>query len=484
MQRRTRDGNVGGDVRASDSRRGYFHRRAFAPIFRAADREKSGRAALAIVDYDPRAMTTPRSVAHRVVIIGGGFAGLNAARELANRRGVEVALVDRANHHLFQPLLYQVATGGLSPADIAAPLRGILHEARNVRVLLGDVRDFDVEKQRVLLADGELEYDTLIVASGSRTFYFGRDDWEAHAPGLKDLGDATRIRSKVLSAFERAERESEIAKRRALTTFAIVGGGPTGVELAGALAELARDTLANDFRSIDPREARVILIEGGERLLASYPPILSERAVRSLERLAVEIWLRAKVTEIDGGRVRVTRDGAPLELAAETVLWAAGVRASELGQKLAERAAATLDKQGRVHVGADFALANHPEILVVGDLAHFENASGIALPGIAPIAMQQGTHVGKLVLARLRGAKLAPFRYRDKGNMAVIGRSAAVAEIHGRTFSGYLAWLLWLFVHLMYLVGFANRVLVFFQWAWNYATHNRTARLITERSER
>jgi NADH dehydrogenase len=409
--------------------------------------------------------------------------GLIAAGVLA-RGPVDVTLVDRKNHHLFQPLLYQVATGALSPADIASPLRHVLERRRNVRVLLAEVVDFDVERRRVVLADGELPYDASIVAAGSETSYFGRDAWEASAPGLKTLEDATKIRARLLAAFERAEREPDPARRRALTTFAIVGGGPTGVELAGAVAELARDTLRNEFRAIDAREARVHLIEGGERLLPTYPPELSERALRSLQRLSVEVSTRALVTEIAADRLRVKRGEREGEIECAVVLWAAGARASPLARKLAERAGAELDRAGRVRVAADLSLPSRPEILAIGDLACALDPRGEPYPAIAPVAMQQGRYAGRAVLARLRGETPPPFRYRDRGTMAVIGRSAAVAVVAGRRFGGYAAWLLWLFVHLMYLVGFANRALVFFQWAWNYFTHNRTARLITGEPER
>ncbi len=423
-------------------------------------------------------MKTSIAAPHRVVIVGGGFGGLNAARALA-RAPVGVVVVDRRNHHLFQPLLYQVATGALSPADIASPLRHVLSLQRNARVILGEMTGLEPEARRVVLADGTVEYDTLIVAAGSKPFYFGHDGWAEHAPGLKDLEDATRMRARILGAFERAELEQDPARRAVRMNFVIVGGGPTGVELAGAVAELARDTLRNDFRSIDPRLARVILLEGADRLLLAYPPWLAERAVRSLERLGVEVWTGALVSEIDGSRIRIRRAGIEQELEAMTVLWAAGVRASELGAVLAARAGAALDRQGRVHVDERLALPGHPEILVVGDLAHREQ-DGEVLPGVAPVAMQQGSYAGRLVRARLQGRAAPPFRYRDKGSMAVIGRSAAVAFVAGRGFSGFPAWLLWLFVHLMYLVGFENRVLVLFQWAWNHLTRNRTARLITE----
>jgi NADH dehydrogenase len=423
------------------------------------------------------------SKALRVVIVGGGFGGLNVARKLGGR-ALDVTLVDRRNYHLFQPLLYQVATGSLSPADIAAPLRHVLRRHRNVRVLLAEVRDIDVARKRIVLADGaadggrEVEYDLLVVAAGSRTSYFGHDPWIERAPGLKTIEDATRIRARVLAAFEAAERVADPAQRAVWTTFVIVGAGATGVELAGALTELARDTLAHEFRAVDPRRARVILIEGAERVLNAFPADLAQRAQASLERLGVDIWTRATVVDVGAERVRVLRDGRELTIETRTVIWAAGVRSSELSTVLHERAGAQLDSGGRVLVEPDLSVRGHAEIFVIGDLAHCKHR-GEPLPGVAPVAMQQGSYVGSAILARARGAECAPFRYVDKGNMAVIGRSSAVVDLRGRHLSGFLAWMLWLFVHLMYLVGFANRLLVFLQWAWNYFTRNRTARLIT-----
>jgi NADH:ubiquinone reductase (H+-translocating) len=425
-----------------------------------------------------RMIAGPQRRPPHVVVVGGGFAGLNAARELARAPG-EVVLVARRNHHDYHPQLDQVATGALSPADIAAPLRHVLRRRRNARVLLGEVVDFAPERRAVVLADGELEYDTLVVASGSRPSYFGHDEWEADAPGLKDLEDARLIRARVLAAYERAERATEAGERRRWMTFAIVGGGATGVELAGALAELARDTLERQFRAIDSRAARIVLIEGADRILTTYRPRLSEHARRSLERLRVEVWTDAKVSAVAPGRLEVRRGERTESLEAATIVWAAGVRASELGAKLAERAGAPLDRSGRVQVAPDLTLPGRPEIFVIGDLASVAGRDGRPLPGVAPVAMQEGRYVGKAVKARLEGRDVKPFRYRDRGNMAVIGRKSAVAELRGRGFSGYWAWLLWLFVHLMYLVGFANRLLVLIQWAWNYFTHNRTARLIT-----
>ena len=424
----------------------------------------------------------PRPGPHRVVVVGGGFGGLNAAKALAGAP-VEVVLVDRRNYHLFQPLLYQVATGGLSPADIAAPLRHVLARRRNVSVLLGAAVDFDVERRELVLEDSRLGYDTLVVATGAEPSYFGHPEWESGAPGLKSIEDATRIRARVLTAFERAERAAGEQERAALLTFAIVGGGATGVELAGALAELRRDTLAGNFRRFDPRSARILLVEAGERILSSYPRELSAKAQRSLERLGVEVLTATQVTGVEAERLELERGGRRQALDAFTILWAAGVRAAPLGRSLAERTGAATDRQGRILVERDLSLPGHPEIFVIGDLAHALGRSGQPLPAVAPVAMQAGRFVGREITRRLAGKPRRAFHYRDKGNLATIGRAAAVAELGRLRFSGFPAWVLWLVVHLMYLVGFANRVLVLFQWAWYYFTHNRTARLITESRE-
>ena len=416
---------------------------------------------------------------HRVVVVGGGFGGLKAARDLS-RLAVDVTLVDRRNFHLFQPLLYQVATGALSPANIAAPIRALLKRAKNVKVLLADATGVDAERRALLLADGELPYDSLVVAAGVRHHYFGRAGWERLAPGVKSSEDATEIRRRILLAFETAERETDPSRRRALLTFVVVGGGPTGVELAGALSEIARHTLRGDFRAIDPSEARVLLLEAGERILPTYPPDLSARATRALERIAVGVRTSTLVTELSDGAVTVRRGDSGETLPAGTVLWAAGVKGSPLGASLAASAGASLDHSGRVLVGPDLALAGHPEIFVVGDLAARNDAAGRPLPGVAQVAMQQGRYVARVIGARLSGAPPPPpFRYLDFGSMATIGRGAAVADLRIARFNGFLAWLAWLFLHLMYLVQFANRLLVFVQWAWSYLTWNRSARLIT-----
>jgi len=419
-----------------------------------------------------------RESGHRVVIVGGGFGGLHAARALG-RAPVDVTLVDRRNFHLFQPLLYQVATGGLSPANIAAPIRSIVRRQRNTRVLLAEAVGIDAARRRLLLDRGELEYDTLVLATGASHHYFGRSDWEALAPGLKTVEDATEIRRRVLLAFECAERAGGKDEVQALLTFVVVGAGPTGVELAGALAEIARVTMRNDFRAIDPRRARIVLVEGLERVLPGYHPSLSAAAARSLQALGVEVRTGTRVTAIGPEHVELVRDGIPERLATHTVLWAAGVKASPLAEALAAATGAPLDRAGRVLTAPDCRVPGHPEIFVIGDMAAYTHQGGVPLPGVAQVAIQQGAYVAKLIRARLAGRTLPPFAYRDLGSLATIGRHAAVADIFGLRFAGYPAWLAWLFVHLMKLVEFQNRLLVFTQWAWSYFSYNRSARLIT-----
>jgi NADH dehydrogenase len=416
--------------------------------------------------------------AHRVVIVGGGFGGLTVARAL-RRAPVQIKLVDRRNFHLFQPLLYQVATGALSPANIAAPLRSILEWQANCEVLMGEVCGFDVAARKVLLADGELPYDTLVVAAGARHSYFGHDVWEPMAPGLKTIEDATEIRRRVLTAFEAAERESDTARRRQLLTFVIVGGGPTGVELAGALAEISRHTLKYEFRNIDPKEARIILVEAMDQILGAYPAELALKAKASLESLGVTVRTKTKVTHISADHVSLETDGTTEQVPTRTVLWAAGVQASPLAKNLAEATGASLDRAGRISVERDLSLVGHPEIFVLGDMANYAQSNGKPLPGVAPVAIQQGKFVAKRIGCRLTGRPLPEFRYRDLGNLATIGRSAAVADFGWIRCSGLIAWLMWLFIHLMNLVDFRNRVLVFLQWGWNYLTYDRSARLIT-----
>ncbi len=416
-------------------------------------------------------------VRHRVVILGGGFGGLYAAQSL-RRAPVDVTLVDRRNFHLFQPLLYQVATGALSPGEIASPLRSVLRKQKNAQVLLGEAVDLDPDRRNLILDSGPVPYDSLIVATGSRNFYFGNQHWEQCAPGLKTIEEATRIRHNILFAFEAAEREADPDKRTAWLTFVVVGAGPTGVELSGALGEIAHDTLRHDFRSIRPEQARIILLDGSPRVLPSYPEDLSRKAEQSLIHLGVQCRTNVRVTGIDEHGVRLHGPRGDEKIEAKTVIWAAGVRPSPFGEVLASRAGAKLDRNGRVTVAPDCSLPGHPEIFVIGDLAGFEQ-DGKPLPGVAQVAMQQGHYAARLIEHRLRNQTLPPFRYFDKGNLAVIGRAAAVAEIRRLHLSGLLAWLVWLFVHLMYLVEFSNRVLVFVQWGFLYLTYNRGARLIT-----
>jgi NADH dehydrogenase len=418
---------------------------------------------------------------HRVVIIGGGFGGLYAAQHLKGTP-VQVTLLDRRNFHLFQPLLYQVATGGLSPANIAAPLRGVLRRQKNAQVLLAEVVDIDVANRQVILSDGQVGYDTLVVATGARHHYFGHPEWEQLAPGLKTIEDATEIRRRVLLAFEAAEREPDPERRRTWLTFVVVGAGPTGVELAGTLGELARYTLRGDFRTIDTAQARVLLLEGTDRVLPPYPPDLSAKAADQLQRLGVTVQTGAVVTDVQPDAVTFRRGDQSERVATRTVLWGAGVQASPLGQALAAATGAALDRAGRVVVEPDLSLPGHPEIFVVGDLAHYKHQAGRPLPGVAPVAMQQGRYVANLIQRRLRGDTLPPFRYKDRGSLATIGRSAAVADLGWVRFSGFFAWTLWLFIHILYLIQFQNRLLVLVQWSWNYLLRNRAARLITGES--
>jgi NADH dehydrogenase len=415
---------------------------------------------------------------HRVVIIGGGFGGLSAVLRLA-RAGAHVTLIDRRNYHLFQPLLYQVATGALSPANIASPLRNVLHRHRNARVLLAEAVGIDVKNRRVVLSDGVVEYDTLIVATGSSHQYFGHDEWEQFAPGLKTIEDATSMRHRILLAFEAAERELNPEKRRAWLTFLIVGAGPTGVELAGALAEIANDTLRSDFRSIDPSSARIILVEATGSILPSYPRKLSAAAHRMLLRLHVAVRTSAAVTRVEQDSVTLRQGDAEETISTRTILWAAGVLASPLGRVLAEATGAPLDKAGRISVEPDLTVPGHPEIFVIGDLANFSHQTGQPLPGVAQTAIQQGAYAARTIIGRLNGRKIPPFHYFDKGNLAVVGRGAAVADLNWLKLSGFPAWLIWLFVHLLYIVQFQNRLLILLQWAWLYVTFDRSARLIT-----
>ena len=419
-------------------------------------------------------MSDVPSGAARVVIVGGGFAGLACARRLA-RAPVRVTLVDRRNHHLFQPLLYQVATAALNPGDIAAPIRGILRAQANADVVLGEVRSIDRAQRKVVLADGELAWDFLVVATGANHSYFGHDEWAPFAPGLKTVEDALAIRRRVLLAYERAEREDDPERRRAWLTFVVVGGGATGVELAGALAEIGRHSLVRDFRRIDSSQAHVVLIEAAPRLLPPFVEMLAAKAKTQLERLGAEVRVATRVTSIDGDGVTLQAGGQETRLAAKTVLWAAGVAASPLAKTLG----VPLDRAGRVPVEPTLLVTGTRDLFVAGDLAALA-VDGRPVPGVAPAAIQMGRAVAANIERALRGEPLLPFRYRDKGTLATIGRAAAVADFGKFKVSGALAWLLWLAVHIYFLIGFRNRALVLFQWAWSWVTGGRGARLITE----
>jgi NADH dehydrogenase len=412
--------------------------------------------------------------------LGGGFGGLNAAQKL-KRAPLEVTLIDRRNFHLFQPLLYQVATGSLSPGEIAAPLRGVLSKQKNTRVLLGEAADINPQAKKVILRDGAaFEYDSLIVATGSQSSYYGHDDWREWAPSLKSVEEATAIRHKILYAFERAERAASDEEAQTWLTFVIVGAGATGMELAGALAEIANETLKNDFRRINPREAKILLLEGGPRVLTSFPEDLSAKAERLVGKLGVQVRKNVMVTEIDQEGVTYKTAEGFERLAAKTVLWAGGVTANDFGRKLAERTKAEADRSGRIKVNPDLTVAGYPDVFIIGDLALSQGQNGKPLPGVAQLAIQGGAYAARAIRARVRGRKELPaFRYLNKGDMAVIGRAAAIANIFGFHLSGLLAWLTWLFVHLMYIVEFQNRVLVFVQWGFEYLTFSRGARLIT-----
>ena len=418
---------------------------------------------------------------HKVVIVGGGFGGLQAAKELA-RAPVHLTLIDRRNFHLFQPLTYQVATGALTPGEVCYPLRAIFKSHRNVRVLMGEVSGFDLEARAVQLGSDSVTYDTLIVAGGSTYAYFGHEEWHELAPEVKSLESALAMRGRILGAFEAAEREPDADHRRALLTFVVVGAGPTGVEMAGQIGELARHTLRRDFRAIDPRESRVLLVETADRVLPGFPLSLSRKAERALEHLGVTSLLGRTVIDVEGEAVTIEAAGGGAErIPARTAIWAAGVEASGLAAQLGELTGAEVDRAGRVSVGPDLTLPGHPEVLALGDMVRVRgiDGRGQALPGLAPVAMQQGRYVAELVRARLRGRSLRPFRYRDKGNLATIGRARAVADLHAIRLSGFPAWVAWLVVHLWYLVGFQNRLLVLIRWSFSFLTRGRGSRLIT-----
>jgi NADH:ubiquinone reductase (H+-translocating) len=430
----------------------------------------------------------PSEGVHRVVVIGGGFGGQQAAHKLRHAP-VEITLIDRRNFHLFQPLTYQVATGALSPGDIAYPLRGIFRRDRNIRVLMAEVAAFDLAGRQVHLrsvggvpAPDSIAYDTLIVAGGSRYSYFGHDEWSEYAAEVKSLESALMVRGRILSAFEAAEGADDPEQRAVWLTFVVVGGGPTGVEMAGQIGELARDS-SGDFRAFDSRTARILLVEAGDRLLASFPPSLSRKAKRSLERKGVTPMLHATVVDLDGESVTVEdKDGKRERIPTRTIVWAAGVTASSMAAQLGELTGAELDRAGRITVEPDLTLPGHPEVFALGDMVRVRSAKGDVrtLPGVAPVAMQQGRHAARVVRARLSGGSGSAFHYIDKGNLATIGRGSAVADIKGLKLSGFIAWLTWLFVHLWYLVGFTNRVVVYIRWSFSFFTHGRAARLITE----
>lgn len=420
------------------------------------------------------------SAKHRVVILGGGFGGLNAARAFKHA-DAEITLIDKRNFHLFQPLLYQVATGSLSPGEIAAPLRGVLRNQKNTQVLLGEAVDIDPDAKLLHLKDGaQIPYDSLIVATGSQSSYFGHDQWSECAPTLKTVEDATAIRHKILLAFEEAERANSPEECRKWLTFVIVGAGATGIELAGALAEIAHHTLRGDFRSIRPEDAKILVVDAGKRALAAFPEDLSAKAEKQLNHLGATVQTGMAVSAIDASGVTLKTSQGEQHIAAHTVIWAAGVTVSEFGKTLAKKTRSDAEKDGRIKVSANLTLPNYPDIFVLGDLAYFTDLKGKPLPGVAQVAMQGGSYAAKVIRGRISGkTEHKPFHYFDKGNLAVIGRAAAVAEVFGIHISGLLAWLVWLFIHLMYIVEFQSRILVFIEWGFLYLTYNRGARLIT-----
>jgi NADH:ubiquinone reductase (H+-translocating) len=415
---------------------------------------------------------------HKVVIVGGGFGGLYTAKALANAN-VNVTLIDKRNFHLFQPLLYQVATGTLSPADISAPLRSVFSKSKNTKVLLGEVNNIDPKAQHVVLGDELVPYDTLIVATGAKHSYFGKDNWQEFAPGLKTVEDAIEMRRRIFSAFEAAEKATDPEKRRAFLTFVIVGGGPTGVELAGAIAELAYQTLKEDFRNIDTSEARIVLLQGGDRILPHIAPVLSAAGEKSLQKLGVVIHTKTRVTNIENEIVTFKRDGELTEISSKTILWAAGVQGSVLGKVLSESTGVECDFSGRVIVEPNLTIKDYKNIFVIGDLANFSHQNGKPLPGVAPVAKQQGEYVGKLIQLRLQGYTLPEFHYTDVGSLAMIGQNLAVVDLGFIKLTGFLAWVFWLIIHIYFLIEFDTKLVVVIQWAWNYITRNRRSRLIT-----
>ncbi|MBD2409467.1 NAD(P)/FAD-dependent oxidoreductase [Nostoc calcicola FACHB-3891] len=421
-----------------------------------------------------------KNVPHQVVIIGGGFGGLYTAKTL-KKANVNVTLIDKRNFHLFQPLLYQVATGTLSPADISSPLRAVFRKSKNTQVFLGEVNDIDPETQEVILRDRTIPYDTLVVATGANHFYYGHDNWRPLAPGLKTVEDAVEMRRRIFSAFEAAEKETDPELRRAWLTFVIVGGGPTGVELAGAIAELAHKTLKEDFRNIDTSETNILLLQGGDRILPHMVPKLSEVGKVSLQKLGVVVKTNTRVTNIENDIVSFKQGDLVQEIGSKTILWAAGVKGSAMGQVLANRTGVECDRSGRVIVEPDLTIKGYKNIFVIGDLGNFSHQDGKPLPGVAPVAKQQGEYVAKLIKKRLSGQKLPQFRYNDVGSLAMIGKNLAVVDLSFIKLQGFVAWIFWLVVHIYFLIEFDTKLLVVFQWAWNYITRSRRSRLITGR---
>ncbi|MEM8718156.1 MAG: NAD(P)/FAD-dependent oxidoreductase [Cyanobacteria bacterium P01_G01_bin.39] len=419
---------------------------------------------------------------HHVVIVGGGFGGLYAAQTLAKGQ-VKVTLIDKRNFHVFQPLLYQVATGGLSPTNISSPLRGILKRNKNVEVLMGEVKNIDSKKQTVKLRSREMSYDSLIVATGASHQYFGHEEWADKAPGLKTVEDALEMRRRIFIAFESAEKETDPEKRQAWLTFAIIGGGPAGVELAGALGELAHGTLKDDFRNFSTKEAKIILVQSPDRILPSYTPSLSAKAKVSLEQMGVTVMTGTRVIGMDKQTISVRQDGEIKSIRARTVLWTAGMKASAMAQNLAESTGAELDKTGRVIVNPNFEVPETENIYVIGDIANYSHQEGKPLPGVAPVAMQSGKYVAQLIMSRLEGKTIAPFRYWDWGSLAVIGKHAAVVDVGFLKLSGFFAWAFWMFIHVFYLLEFDNKLIVLIHWVWNYFTSSKGARMITAPGE-
>ncbi len=415
---------------------------------------------------------------HHIVVLGGGFGGLYAAKILSEGK-VKVTVIDKRNFHLFQPLLYQVAAGWLSPGDIASPLRVVLSDYQNTYVLKAEVTDIIPKEKKVIFRDGEITYDTLIVATGSYHHYFGHDSWAQTAPGLKTVEDALEMRRKILLSFEAAERETDPEKQKEWMTFLIIGAGPTGVELAGTIGELTRTTLKDDFRNINTEDAKIILVEGLDQILPTYPKKLSAKAEKFLKKLGVTIKVNTMVTDINGSNAIISRNGNSETIQSRTILWTAGVKASSLGKALSENTGAELDKSGRVVVNPDLSVPGHPNIFIVGDLAHLSLEGQEPLPGVATVAMQEGKYVAKLILNRLKGKETKPFKYEEKGNLAVIGTNSAVADLGKFQFAGFFAWLVWAFVHIRYLIEFDSKVIVLFRWSWNYFTRKRGVRLIT-----